>query len=95
MKYIKKYESVIKPKIGDYVIVVPNSNRFGLSQSWRDYLKCHIGKIVGKYYYTYHVEFDTADGLSQILNFKIDEIVDFSENREDLEYIEIANNYNL
>lgn len=55
MKYIRTYESTIKPQIGDYAIVEPNANRFwdARDKHWRGYLNCHIGKIVAKYYYTY------------------------------------------
>ena len=99
MKHIKIYESIrsskTKPQIGDYVFVEPNTNRIWLSKKWRDYLKCHIGKIVRKYYSTYKIEFDTADGLSQILNFKIEEILDFSTNKKDLAYVENTKKFNI
>ena len=98
MRYIIAYESIspkIKPQIGDYAFVEPNSNRIWLSKEWRTHLKCHIGKIIKKYYSTYTIEFSCADGLSQELNFKIEEIIDFSPNREDLTYVEDSNKFNI
>ena len=98
MKYIRTYESIspkIKPQIGDYAFVEPNSNRIWLSKEWRAYLKCHIGEIIEKYYYTYKIEFITDSGVSETLSFRINEIVDFSSNREDLSYVEDSNKFNI
>jgi hypothetical protein len=93
MKYIKLFENL--PQIGEYAIVEPSIDRKGLSQEWRDFLKCHVGKIFSKRYYTYGIEFETVASFSQTINFRIDEIIEHSKNREDLEYIETAKKYNL
>lgn len=89
----KLFENKEKLPIGEYVIVEPGPERC-LSQDWRDFLKINVGKIVGKYYYTYKVEFKITIG-TEILSFRAKEIIQHSKNREDLEYIEVANKYNL
>jgi len=109
MKYIKLFENKDLPQIehldiGEYVIVEPDADRIGLSKDWRDFLKCNIGKIIDNhknYYYPYIVEFKlTRKGGflplgTETLRFRLEEIVDHSKKRNDLEYIEDAKKYNV
>jgi len=86
------------PQIGEYVIVKPNDKR-RMSVDRRDFLLSNVGRIVNKKYYSkkmkifirYLVEFKT--GIDS--EFNADEIIEHSRNREDIEYIENANKYNL
>ena len=105
MKYLKEFESEIGkyPKVDDYVIAhfePPTSTYISCSTyiSWKgepilldDYIDINIGKIVK---------------MSGTLNFlikysedswwfKLNEIVHWSENKEDLELVLQAKRYNL
>ena len=113
MKYIKLYEDVIKPKIGDFVYCS------GKGKSNEDYIETNIGEIMDVYFPTpsmarYANEFQGKpykySNMNETTVYKIkynpghfyfedwferNEILDFSNNKEDLEYHIQAKKYNL
>lgn len=102
MKYIKLYESLDKPQIGDYVIcddvTIPQIiNTIGRIEKYYRY-----SNITYPYYIKFDDDFmDSLDSeeLSYFENglrkMSKNEIIHFSSNREDLETIINANRYNL
>jgi hypothetical protein len=92
MKYIKTYENINEPKVGDYAVVkLPNYD-----SSISRLLEIEIGKIKKTFLptktegWSYLITFGTIDFL-----VKRKEIVDFSESKEKLEpYIQQLK-YNL
>ncbi len=107
MKYLKTYEQINKgtPKIGDYVICEEIGNS---DDAYNNFLKTTIGKIVsiGTSKYKYQVQYNniptkflsyfgrekTYENCRAMLD---DEIIYFSNNKEDLEPFIQSNKYNL
>ena len=96
MKYIKTFENLRNvPQVGDYIVVKLNNNPKPIART----LETYIGKITKVLYN------DTILHIydrSYLTNFGIiewwvngDEILDWSENKEDLEHYIIANKFNL
>jgi len=106
MKYLKKFENINEPKIGDYVICVNYENTD--LKILDDFLSSNIGKIVrdktNVEKFKYSIKFEnipknlkgfTENGVGDEIIFRSDEIAHFSKNKEDLEHIIDANKYNL
>lgn len=87
MKYIKKYEDhKSEPKVGDYV-AVNITNDSAISKE----LNSKIGKIERRQdSESYIIRFGTIS-----FHIKKENIVDWSENKEDLLHIISGNKYNL
>ena len=94
MKYLKTYEDVNKPEVGDYVIV-------SVQQKYSNYKPMNvIGQIYDmkeqEFIPTYYsVKYTLPDGKTSHEIFYNYHIKEFSKNKEDLEYILNANKYNL
>ena len=109
MKYIKTYENIdSEPKIGDYVICIDKGQD---DEEFIDFLSNNIGKIVSigiKLYisYDYVVQYEyipeeiayyfhTYNKNKNSRPMNINEIIEFSENKKDLEMYIDAKKYNL
>jgi hypothetical protein len=101
MKYIKKFESnKDEPKIGDYVLTRSKSWNHHLVTIANNKITNNIGKIINigpksaitnsKIVKNYYVKHGNQDWW-----FIRDEIIYWSENKEELELILQANKYNL
>lgn len=105
MKHIKTFEdSNTLPKIGSYVICLEHFD--GIKPEFSDFLSNNIGVIVGlpggeRNYTTYQIKYENVpisisflffDGIR---GFYLREIIDWSDNKEDLEHHIKANKYNL
>lgn len=108
MKHIKTYENTIgKPKLGDYVICSENANydmhEFISKNIGKIVLTVYQPTNTVKY--DYLVQYNNIPenlniyfedyGASNARPMDIDEITEFSENRENLEFVLNANKYNL
>jgi hypothetical protein len=97
MKYLRTYEELGKPEIEDYVICRPLDDR---DPDLNDFLKTHIGQLVGRRYFDYDIKFEKVpkyiiDCYDNPIQFEREEIIHWSKNKEDLQiYIDI-NKYNL
>jgi hypothetical protein len=106
MKHLKHFENINEPEVGDYAICenYVNSNLKILD----DFLLTNIGLITNIHNrvkdYPYIIKFEkipaelktyTEDNMGTEMMFQKEEIVHFSKNKEDLEYIISANKYNL
>jgi len=107
MKYLKSYENINNPKIGDYVIAIDNITS---SKDANDILKNTIGKIIStnKWYrknplYTTkydnipedlkgHFSYDNEQNIRKLTRI---EIKHFSNSKKELETIISANKYNI
>ena len=107
MKYIKHYEDINKPQVGDYVEIYARyfDNRL------KDFFKTEIGQIIkiDNKDYPYLVEFEKEkpiiheDAVTIIyddedeykMRVEESEIKYFSSSKEELEIIISANKYNL
>ena len=110
MKYIKTFENIDKPEIGDYVICDVEK---GMFPDLYEFLKLHIGKVINivESHEPYHVRFDVnrediEDSISlyhkKIYNskkltiaFNPMEIKDFAKNKKELEIKINSDKYNL
>lgn len=86
MRYLKTYENMNDPKVGDYV-VVNITNGSSISK--------HLNGLIGKIEKfenseSYIIRFGTIS-----FHIKKEEILDFSETKEKLEPYTQANKYNL
>lgn len=79
-----------KPEIGDYVIVKCN---WPNNKKDEEYVNSVIGKIIrfGSFTDSYNIKFP----IGFILTFPLNKIVAFSKNKEELEMILAAKNFNL
>lgn len=103
MKYIKKFEDINEPEVGDYVIC--SEEHDGLSKKLIDFTSNNIGQLIeidGTQYYPFVVKYDDNVPLELEVNFLHNtrgmmraEIIHYSKNKEDLEMILNANKYNL
>jgi len=94
MKYIKKFESINdnEPEVGDYAVV-----KLGIDNISEKPLEKYIGKIIVNMKLcddSYRIQFFIDDEIKNWWVSKY-EIVDFSKNKEDLEYLIDVNKYNL
>lgn len=107
MKHLKIYESYNegKPKIGDYVIC-HNTECDEDDQYLYKFLFTTIGQIIGegssfnRYSKTFTIEFPKSEDLLRVWRdnkqvFGLEEILFWSDNKEDLEMILNSNKYNL
>lgn len=97
MKYIKTFEKLGEPTIGDYVICVDKDYD---DLEFNNFLATSIGKVVKYQYDQYYVEYDNPpiyieDTWGNPIRFILDEILHFSKNKEDLEIYVQANKYNI
>ena len=72
MKYLKTYENINMPKIGDYVIVDASHGEsiFEDAPIFLNFLKTIIGKIIDiKNYDEYKIEYDMNDIPAKFKNF--------------------------
>ena len=107
MKHIKIYENIDNdPKIGDYVICNENLSYY---DELVNFLSNNVGRIVLKNYtivnvcFDYLVQYDYIPkeldiyfyNSSNLRPINIDDIIKFSENKEDLEMYINAKKYNL
>ena len=91
MRYIKQYEQIEEPQIGDYVIIQPDVTFTRMKNEW-----C---KVIGQI----DNLFDMGDFNIYVIKIgqfakeyiKKHEIVHFSKNKKDIENIITANKYNL
>jgi len=98
MKYIKLFENLSNPEVGDYAIC-----KFEFSPDVNKFLQNNVGKIVSVTGFPspYVVEFENATKkLSPYIMdgrkwFDRDDIIKWSKNKEELEAILITNKYNL
>ena len=111
MKHIKIYENTIKPKLGDYVICYEKINiGTDWQEDFMNFLSSNIGigykSPVTDVYFYYLVQyydipydlsgfFNTYDKKTNTRPMHIDEIVEFSENKKDLDSYVVAKKYNL
>lgn len=98
MRYIKTYEKFTKePQIGDYVAVkIPRMIKYVLGRPNLDLNQIYFAKVVNKEGGIFGVEFgDDFYNFTKKWWMMRDEIIDFSKNKEDLEYLIIADKYNL
>lgn len=93
----KLFESIEEPEEGDYVIVKLKNSPKNFNMD--DVTNNNIGKIQRKFisettpkFIFYHVVYNNL-GIDTWA--ESDEIVDFSNNKEDLQYILQGNKYNL
>ena len=102
MKYLKRFENVNKPEVGDYVIAVDNS----VSNKYIEFFKSNIGKINYINDWTnvvdFTVEYDHDEIIKANVNldngcftFFLSEILARSKNKDDLELYMNAHKYNL
>ena len=103
MKYIKKFESLDEPKIGDYVAC---EEELGINELC-DFINNTVGKIfkIENSYYNYAVKFDnipqnlneffTDFGYKDCRGFNSNEILFWSENKEDVEEYLMTKKYNI
>ena len=110
MKYIKKFENINTPEIGDYIICDVDQSRF---QDLYEFLKSHIGKVIAIFVSNepYHVRFDVNredleasisnyhkriyKGKKLTISFHPNEVKYFSKNKKDLELKINSDKYNL
>ena len=101
MKYIKKFESHKKIKIGDYVIIKPNNIKY--SNNLNIFIENHIGEIrdmLGSWIYITFI-FTKNDSkkikneFGIIQSFHLDDIKYTSNNLEELKIKLNAEKYNL
>ena len=105
MRYIKTYENIDdKPKLGDYVIC--NGDRLSwCTNEIKNFLSNNIGRIIliNDRDVNYLVQYDYIPkeldiyfyNSSNLRPINIDDIIKFSENKEDLEMYINAKKYNL
>ena len=101
MKYLKKYESLTPPEIGDYVYCNTYDNE---EKNLQNFLNTNLGKIIdtNKVEDEFLIEFENLpDNLqnysdtSDNIWFDKDEILHWSKNPKDLEIYISVNKYNL
>jgi len=79
------------PQIDDYVIVYDDR----VLWQYREKSNFIIGKIIKIRYIAYNTpEYAIVSG-NRIIYFKREDIIEYSKNRKELEYIEDVNKYNL
>lgn len=98
MKYIKEYENIIGPKVGDYVLMRTKQ------PDLEDYISTHIGQITDIDRSTLNVRYDNvppeilANSIHNELGvrtFTRGLIVDYAPTKEKLELQIQSNKYNL
>lgn len=110
MKYIKTFENIDKPEIGDYVICDVEK---GMFPDLYEFLKLHIGKVINivESNEPYHVRFDVNreyidksissyhkriyKGKKLTIAFNRDEVKTFAKTKKELEIKINADKYNL
>lgn len=104
MKHIKTFEEKTKLKIGDYVICHTIAKYVHNSDETLDFIHNNVGKYVKyarSYDLKYCIKYENVPKLSEInlyddlFWFDKYEIVDYSDNKEELEMKLAANKYNL
>ena len=87
MKHVKLFEEIeLEPEVGDYVAVKLTRDASLIARL----LEKHIGKILYKKGIDFQVKFGTTTWW-----IHLDDIVDCSKNKEDLEYYIQKDKYNL
>jgi hypothetical protein len=93
MKYLKTFENTNKPNIGDYVVVnVKDEKYYGLpviGQIYAEYPNMFFNRVY------YFIKYTLPDNHTFNDVFQIDEILKYSKNKENLEYIISSNKYNI
>ena len=104
MKYLKTYEKINEPQVGDYVICDEK-----MYDKVNIFLNNNVGQLISrdpdeygfKDEYDYIVKYENVPldikdyFLSNVRSFGREEIIEFSSNKEDLEAILDANKYNI
>lgn len=104
MKYLKQYEDykdIKNPNVGDYVLMRSEANIPEIS----DYINNNIGKVTKTYQYSIEVTYDNPPIINlppdaakfpfTDREFSKNQIVDFSENKDELESKISSKKYNL
>ena len=93
MKYIKTYEEINQgtPEVGDFVLCDISRNTVTNDELYQAYTTT-IGKIVTMDDNNYEVYFDSIDDFDYFHN---SEIIYWSKNKSELEYVLNAKKYNL
>lgn len=101
MKYLRTYESLSEPEIGDYVYC---KNTTDNNKEFDKFLEFNIGKIMASLPHLrpgdIYVKFDNfeesgVDGINHPVNFLRDEILYWSKDKEDVEIYMNSKKYNL
>ena len=92
MKYIKKFENLMGPEVGDYVALISDDDHDKVI----NFLDKNIGKIFKKISDDcYGVEFDNYFLNQNKFYFMIDKILFYSKNKEEVETYLLSRKYNL
>ena len=95
MKYIKLFEELNEPQIGDYVVCDVDEDEVDLYNFLQNHIGCIDRSYQGEKEFDYYVKFTEEINTKDEVAFKKDEIIFWSKNIEDCEIFLNAKKYNL